>query len=583
MFLVTTANQNFWKLDEPILFLGEWCRMYSQKHVWSELPHEVLPYYGLDRDRVYSDYYYALEVYEFFLVELSRELNKLHGFDHTLHYWRIVIGPWLLFFIGVLLDRYRSICTAVDSGQVTNAWITPQFPEEYLANSFSEFRDNFQGDDYNHCLYSQLIRNFKEIPWETKTITGFSDFRSKKTLSSGENSFKWGVIRCIGTLSRLIPDSLQKVVAVKSYIKPIDLMKLQLAMKTFPCPYRPDIKITFVEPDWDMRREIKLGHANGHFESILQKSILFHLPKVYIEGYSLTRQQALEYFPKKPKVIITTTGYKQDEGFKFWVAGQVDQGVKLVFTQHGGHVGDGRWSVDDDHEIKIADRYFTWGWDRDGETKTTPMPSSMLGSMKDCTPDMKGKILCVTPSFMRYPDQMYSVPQGPLALETFKFQENFLKTVSSLVLNHIVFRLFPELGWEEKLRWPDSEVSPYIYRGNKSYHSHLKTSRLCVCFYNGTPFLEAFAANYPTLLCWDPKCTELNELAQPYFDLLRKAGILYDTYESAALKLNEIYQDPLSWWLSPDIQGTKNQFCDRFAMVSDDWLFEWKKELLALT
>ncbi len=49
-----------------------------------------------------------------------------------------------------------------------------------------------------------------------------------------------------------------------------------------------------------------------------------------------------------------------------------------------------------------------------------------------------------------------------------------------------------------------------------------------------------------TRLCWDPKDKELNELSQFYFDLLRKAEILHDTPETLALKLNEIYEDPMS-------------------------------------
>jgi hypothetical protein len=46
--------------------------------------------------------------------------------------------------------------------------------------------------------------------------------------------------------------------------------------------------------------------------------------------------------------------------------------------------------------------------------------------------------------------------------------------------------------------------------------------------------------------------------------------------------LNEIYQDPLAWWLSPIVQDAKDNFCDRFARVSEDWLDKWKSELSKL-
>ena len=52
MFLVTTADQRFWKTNEKILFLGEWCRLYEQKPIWSELNQEVLPWHWYDKTKL---------------------------------------------------------------------------------------------------------------------------------------------------------------------------------------------------------------------------------------------------------------------------------------------------------------------------------------------------------------------------------------------------------------------------------------------------------------------------------------------------------------------------------------------------
>ena len=58
MLLITTADQRFWKTDEPVLFLGEWCKLFSQKAVWEKLDYEVLPYHWDDRGKLYNDYLY---------------------------------------------------------------------------------------------------------------------------------------------------------------------------------------------------------------------------------------------------------------------------------------------------------------------------------------------------------------------------------------------------------------------------------------------------------------------------------------------------------------------------------------------
>ena len=112
MFLITTANEDTWKKDERVLFLGEWCKMYSRKSAWSSLDFEVLPYHWDDREKYYQDYKKLGIIYEKYLKQTALLLNDYHDCDHSLRYWRIVIGFWLIYFINILFDRYSSIKTA---------------------------------------------------------------------------------------------------------------------------------------------------------------------------------------------------------------------------------------------------------------------------------------------------------------------------------------------------------------------------------------------------------------------------------------------------------------------------------------
>ena len=86
----------------------------------------------------------------------------------------------------------------------------------------------------------------------------------------------------------------------------------------------------------------------------------------------------------------------------------------------------------------------------------------------------------------------------------------------------------------------------------------------------GTPFLESFAANFPTIIFWNPDFSELRDSAKPYFDELREVSILHDNPKSAAIKVNEVYEDPMAWWGSPDVQMARENFCRRFAWTSPD-------------
>ena len=90
---------------------------------------------------------------------------------------------------------------------------------------------------------------------------------------------------------------------------------------------------------------------------------------------------------------------------------------------------------------------------------------------------------------------------------------------------------------------------------------------------------EASYFNIPTIIFWNPCQWELRPDAQPYYDELRRVGILHDTPESAAKKANEVCDNTISWWHQPEIQAVKDQFCHQFARTSDDWLKEWNVEL----
>ena len=67
MFLATTANQNFWKTDEEILFLGEWCKVYDQKHIWSKLDYEIVPSHWDEREKLNDRYTYLDNLSEKYL------------------------------------------------------------------------------------------------------------------------------------------------------------------------------------------------------------------------------------------------------------------------------------------------------------------------------------------------------------------------------------------------------------------------------------------------------------------------------------------------------------------------------------
>ena len=120
--LASTAIEESWGESEPVLFLGEWCRIYSRRHKWEALDAVVAPYHWADRTKVDGDRVYLWELHERLLVDLAARFNEIHGVEHGIQYWRILVGPWLGYFTQALFDRWEQIQSAISSFDVS------QFP-----------------------------------------------------------------------------------------------------------------------------------------------------------------------------------------------------------------------------------------------------------------------------------------------------------------------------------------------------------------------------------------------------------------------------------------------------------------------
>lgn len=586
MFLITTADQRFWKTDDPILFLGEWCKLFSQRTVWEKFSYEVLPYHWDDRKKLYQDYLYLDKLYEQILLQMRDLLNQIHGVDHSLRYWRIIIGPWLSYFIQILYDRYQSILTAIESGKVTNTSILKYGLEEWLPRDFSEFNKWVETDEYNHYLYSKIVEYTDRLPFdvlheEAKPIKLHCVIEQK----SSNRKLKW-FTQYIFQFVKFVSNHCNKIILVGSYLDTRDIVKLCLYLGQIPHLYIRDELIPKSEIDFNLRKLFIHMPVDGEFEKLLVKMITEQIPSMYVEGYDDMKIISLKAFPRHPKVIFTSVSFNSYDAFKFWTAHHVDIGVKFVGTQHGGHYGTGLWSASEDHQIKIYDKFYTWGWKADGYENTTSLSAAKFDKIqKKVRPKRGGRLLMVLASVPRYSYHMMSMSVSSTGyLAYLDEQYRFVSTLSGKNKKLLTVRLYThDYGWNQRERWLNRFPEIECYLGNKSIINQLNESKLFIGTYNSTTYLETFTANFPTILFWNPEHWELRSSAQPYFDDLRNVGILHDTPELAAAKVNEISNDPTVWWQQTEIQAAKDEFCFQFARTSSNWLKEWRSELLKVS
>ncbi len=175
---------------------------------------------------------------------------------------------------------------------------------------------------------------------------------------------------------------------------------------------------------------------------------------------------------------------------------------------------------------------------------------------------------------------MFSVPVGPQGQRYLDDQFTFAAALSLEVRADLIVRLYSsDYGWDQEQRWKEIEPDIATDSGDSDLEILLNQTRLYVATYNATTFLESFTQGIPTVMFWNPEFWELSESAQPYFDALRQARVLFDDPVTCATHLNSIWADVPLWWASSDVQRAVTEFRAHYAYVGPRPLRELKNAL----
>lgn len=572
-FLATTADPFFWEINEKIVFLGEWCKPPSTRNQWGHLSFDVVPYHWEDQERKYADYLYLTSFRVRILKALSARLNQIHHTNHSVRFWTIVVGPWLRMFVESLFDRYSSVCTAKEMYSCLHTVLPEWEAGHWVPKDFMQFLKWLPCDDYNQHLFAEILRGDSSIKHVSKKIPSAIVRRTEP-----RPSFVSLVKSTLTNLTALVPDRFNRTVIFEGSFHAFDQFKLQLALGQLPyfkgpIPWEALGNIDFAERG----RRLDFA-AQSDFESLAGGLAMQCIPSAYLESFPKLMARAGKELPRAAKQILTSVGWYSDEIFKVWAAAQAEKGAKLIAIQHGGVYGVTRYMSFEDHEREVCDQFVSWGWRDKRDEKVIPLPApKLLKAKRHLAPKTDGDIVWPLVAMPRYFRRMHSAVDGPTMPDYMAEQARFWGALAEKPRRLMALRLYAQdYGWGIREYMEAAAPDLRIEGWNKPFYARMRESRLCIATYNSTTYLETLAASFPTLIFWNPGYNQLREEAVPYFEQLRSCGILHYTPESAARKLNQIYDDPQEWWRQPDVENAREVFCEQYARTRSGWLEEWK-------
>lgn len=572
-FLITTALEETWRDDEPVLFLGEWCQLYSRRERWSALDAKVLPYHWDNRAKLYEDYQYLKNFHERLLQDLTVQLNQIHGVDHSLRYWRILLGPWLGYFTQMLFDRWESIQQAVRQYDLSETIVLTGKEETLVPNDMADFSRLFVGDEWNHSLYAAILQQYTPV---NCIMQARQDLDGTPVVPQETNWNRWAKRKLAAWYARAasVLTRQRDAFFLATYLPFREEMRLHRRLGQVPQLWRSVLPIR-IAVEGNRRKWSVNGTNHSDFEECARTLIPRQIPTVYLEGYDqLVEQAASLPWPKKPKLIWTSNSHNSDDVFKVWAAEKVEYGSLLLIGQHGGHYGLGRWSFDEDHETTISDRYLSWGWSETGNSKIKPVGQLKAKQPLKIRHAEQSGVLLVTTVVPRFSYWMYSIMVSRQWLDYFSDQCAFVGNLPAHIRDVLTVRLYAhDYGWNHASRWRDCFPSLRLDDGHSNINDLICQSRLYISTYNATTYLESFTMNVPTIIFWNSNHWELRDSAIPYFEDLKRVGIFHETPESAARHVAAIWDDVDAWWTSSVVQKElerfKAHYCDQPEVLLD--------------
>ena len=267
MYLITTADERTWPNNQKNIFLGEWCKLYSRKHIWQKFEYDTLKYHWDDRDQYYKDYQSLSDIYEIYLSKIIIELNRIHKTEYSERYWRIIIGPWLRHFIDVIYDRYLSIKLSIKSGLVTSTLIMNSDFSKWIPDNFEHFHEILNTDQWNHMIYGEIIKIIDELEYINIDEDNIPDIDFNNDCSK-KNNIKHKIVNIYTYLLNKQPN---RILFSASYFGLTELIKLQFNLRQFPYLFDPKICLKDFRVDMVMRTQIKFDLKENDFFKIEAK------------------------------------------------------------------------------------------------------------------------------------------------------------------------------------------------------------------------------------------------------------------------------------------------------------------------
>jgi putative transferase (TIGR04331 family) len=499
-------------------------------------------------------------IVESIFPDLVSNLNVYHGVKKSNRYWRIVIGRWLFGFADVVYQRDRLIQRALAEFPITESEGLAISDMQLVGDCTQDYLSQLVSQEWNSALFGKLLSSRGvSVDWQ-EVATKKDQPEIYENGATIDGYAKWKLYGFLSSRSRIaIADpylirSKQILLSMRTRSIPLRVRRAPLRTDSFDEYGRNQLKI--------LKNDVEAT------EQIIRQLLPMHLPRSVIELYkSLSDTRTWAGYPESPQLIFTANAHHSSDHFTIWTAEKVESGAELVISQHGGLYGESQIRTrHEEHEISIADKYLTWGWDDRCHQNVMPIPSLIGLGIKVRHPTAVKKRLLVivadaTLRFSRNPwDSSFDRAAYLLTLR------NLAKRLSEVATSEVVVRLHHSQSKFDIDNTSDFLDLPNVLidNGNSSMKKLMNQARLAVVTTFGTTFGENLLREIPTIMCVSPITFPPRQEFVSLYMQLEDAKILFWDSDQACEFVQSIWPNLDTWWKTDQVQHAISAYKQNF-------------------
>jgi putative transferase (TIGR04331 family) len=524
------------------------------------------------------------------------ELNLLHTTNFDLKFYEILLGCWLRHFIQQFIFKYQNIQQIINTNKINYATINQTSEYNFFTTETNTIQDATLNDLWNSCMYSYILENLNldfELKYFKTNELNFDDssFISIKKKYSNSKKLAYNFLV---NLTNLFPNNAKIFLYHTGFDllneKKIDLMFWQLPRfypLIFEFIYSKFNKILRKKLNFQKYLKENTKNNKDNFVNIFNliiKILNNSLPIFIVEDFKNLIQYSIRKtnFPKNPKAICTAMAFQNNEPFKFYLAQKkfYNNNVKYFVYQHGGSY---ITRIDNNftNEYNTCDKFITWGSKTD-LTKNNNVEFANYKLLNKNYFKKKNKSQSKFLIFMRSsgsntnPYDRYSegIAQINLVIK-------LCKNLSDKIKKKTIIRA--HYNSKNRINNFTKDLNDFeIDYSVQNYYEAINSAKLVLFNHDSTGMLEMFALNKPTLCLWENIYDHLNAFVSSDYELLVKAKILFDNHEDLQIHLTKVWDDPLVWWNSVNVQKNLKRFVKLYSCLPNkDFCNQFKRIIIS--